>query len=221
MNKIFEGAGLTSAQFEQLHDFAKHVISINETINITGAKSVDDFLEHHVFDSVLALQQYSNHYSSDDSVGDVYDVGSGNGLPGIVLSILQPNWRVVLVERREKKASALEAIVNSLRLEERVSVECASFEQIKRGEQGSRDTVWMRGVLPGDKLINYLSQSFVARDFGQLVLMKGPAWPQERNSALALRQISGDWRCAFESSEDIEYSHERLGQRHLVVITPA
>lgn len=72
----------------------------------------------------------------------VADVGSGAGFPGIVWRFLYPDWDLVLIERREKKAAFLEAMVGRLALT-RVDVLAADARDVSRLERyrGSFDAV--------------------------------------------------------------------------------
>ncbi len=54
--------------------------------------------------------------------GNLVDLGSGGGLPGLVIAVRRPDLLVTLVERRHTRADLLRRAVQSLRLGERVSV---------------------------------------------------------------------------------------------------
>jgi 16S rRNA (guanine527-N7)-methyltransferase len=65
--------------------------------------------ERHILDCLRAAPYVR-------TAGLAYDLGSGAGLPGIVLAIALPEVRVVLVERRANRAAFLELAVENLRL---------------------------------------------------------------------------------------------------------
>src|SRR5690606_22129242 len=110
------------------------------------------------------------------------DVGSGGGIPGVILAILSPKMRVTLIERRVKKANALSEIVQFLGLENRVKVLGKPFEEVAGFSK--KTPIWFRGFLPGGKLADYLSKSFPDGNLGTLILMKGPAWEKELTEIL-------------------------------------
>lgn len=82
----------------------------NQKINLTGAKSPEDFCLHHILDCYWA----SENFKRDKE--EWLDVGSGSGLPGIVWGIFRPHWELFLVEGSRKKASFLNRVVSSLDL---------------------------------------------------------------------------------------------------------
>ncbi len=206
------------AEHKQLLEFSTTLMSENEITNLTGAKSADEFMKKHVCDAVLAWQALDRALPKLSRAEHHWDVGSGNGVPGIIVAILSEESRVTLVERREKKAAALLRVVSSLNLNERVDVVCQTFEQINPGPE-RRDTVWMRGFLPGPKLITYLSQNFKANDLGPIVLMKGPAWESERDEALRTTKIDRDWKSKFSNCANHPYEEkEHLGRRSLAIL---
>lgn len=65
-------------------------------------------MERHILDSLRAAPLIS----AADRL--VYDLGSGAGLPGIVLAIVHPGCRFVLVESRARKAAFLELAIERL-----------------------------------------------------------------------------------------------------------
>ena len=84
------------------------VVAWNERVNLT---SIDDELEAawvHYRDSLEALELLVP--------GDIVDLGSGAGYPGIPLAIAEPSRRVTLVEPRRKRASFLETAASRLGL---------------------------------------------------------------------------------------------------------
>ena len=62
----------------------------------------------------------------------VLDLGSGGGVPGLVLACARPDLRFVLLDAGERRAAFLRAAVRTLQLQERVSVECGRAEVLGR-----------------------------------------------------------------------------------------
>ena len=80
-----------------LETFLGEVLKQNTKHNLTGAKTKKDF-EFHIEDCVQATIQ-----ASDTLENIVVDYGSGSGLLGVVIKILEPNKEVFLVERNLRK----------------------------------------------------------------------------------------------------------------------
>ena len=82
---------------KSLKTFLEEVLKQNSKHNLTGAKTKKDF-EFHIEDCIQATIK-----ASDALEGVVVDYGSGSGLLGIVIKILNPNKEVFLVERNLRK----------------------------------------------------------------------------------------------------------------------
>ena len=80
-----------------LETFLGEVLKQNTKHNLTGAKTKKDF-EFHIEDCVQATIQ-----ASDTLENIVVDYGSGSGLLGVVIKILEPNKEVFLIERNLRK----------------------------------------------------------------------------------------------------------------------
>ncbi len=202
----------------QFKEFAASLIKENQSTNLTGAKTEEEFYLKHIVDAALAWKTLDASMPLLSRAEHHWDVGSGNGIPGIIVAILAEESRVTLVERREKKAAALSSVVSSLGLSDRVDVVCKTFEQIRPYPERS-DTIWFRGFLPGPKLIEYLSQNFDPADLGPIILMKGQAWGDELVGAVRAKSASKDWKIKFSSCQNYKYEElEHLGQRLVVVL---
>lgn len=198
-------------------EYSQVLMDINERVNLTGAKTEAEVAGKHVLDTYLALKTLERVKGPGFLEDEIYDVGSGGGIPGILLAIFRPNTKVFLVERRTKKAGALREIVSRCQLSERVQVIDQPFELIPH--YSHRAEYWFRGFLPGPKLIQYFSHSFPKGELKKIVLMKGPLWDEERRQALCEKKMKQIWQNRFENSEVLPYSlPESLGSRNLVLL---
>jgi 16S rRNA G527 N7-methylase RsmG len=80
------------------------------------------------------------------SVSAVLDLGSGGGLPGLVVAVRRPSVRCVLVERRAKRADLLRYGVRALRLDGRVEVAEGDIDEMPH--LGPVDAVTARSFGP-------------------------------------------------------------------------
>lgn len=193
-----------------LIEYMRLLFEWNEKVNLTGAKTPEDLAIKHIADVWNAVQAY-------DPAPIIYDIGSGGGIPGIILAILRPDISVTLVERRQKKASAIASIVSQLGMDRRVKVISKSFEEIKGIPKDAE--FWFRGFLPGPKLAVYLSEFFPHGDLGPIVLMKGPSWPQEKEDLMGQKKVKAKWLERFASAAEIPYElPHSAGQRLLVLV---
>ena len=81
----------------------------NATYNLTAVREPADMLRLHLADCLAAVPPLRRHLGSG-SARRLLDVGSGGGLPGVVLAILEPGWSVTCVDTVGKKAAFLQQV---------------------------------------------------------------------------------------------------------------
>ena len=85
----------------KLTEYKKILIKENETMNLIGKSTVIDLDERHLLDCIQIVKYLPQHEKS------IMDIGTGAGLPGIILSIIGFK-NLHLVEKSPKKSSFLE-----------------------------------------------------------------------------------------------------------------
>ena len=87
----------------------------NRTYNLTAIKEPQEILIHHIFDSLSVLNATDTFFIERGlKQPTVLDVGSGAGLPGVVMAVLRPNYQVTCVDAVEKKVSFIRAVSTGL-----------------------------------------------------------------------------------------------------------
>jgi 16S rRNA (guanine527-N7)-methyltransferase len=94
------GRPLSAAQCERLASYAELVVRWNRYANLTGAREAGEFAGKFIADA-LAIAPFVRG-------NRLADLGSGSGLPGLVLAILEPGWQVTLIEARGRRARFLQ-----------------------------------------------------------------------------------------------------------------
>ena len=120
------GLALTGEQWASLEAFSRLLHSYEEA-NVIGTKDLRGIIVDHVLDSLSCLL-----FEPLRDDGRLADVGSGGGLPGIPLSIANPELATTLVESTGKKARFLRYAVESLSLG--IEVANARVEDLANGE---------------------------------------------------------------------------------------
>lgn len=143
----------------------------NERINLTRHTTIEKFVERDVLDSVQLARLL-------EPGERVLDVGSGSGVPGIILAIVRPDLEVTLIEQVAKKANALESIVRELGLPIRV---LTARVQDHLGPQHTYDTLVARALARLDQILRWLRPH--AASYKRVLLIKGPQWVEERGEA--------------------------------------
>ena len=108
------GLVLTDAQIQHLFDYAALIQKWNKVYNLTALRDPADMLTHHLLDSLTAIAPLRRHTQGQPI--KVLDVGSGGGLPGVVIAICCPNIRVTCVDTVSKKAAFVQQVAASLKL---------------------------------------------------------------------------------------------------------
>ena len=86
--------------YEKLLEYSDLLLKWNKTINLISPKTVHEALQRHILDSLQLFKFIGNKDVS------IVDLGSGAGLPGIVLSIVGIS-KVVLIESDSRKSAFL------------------------------------------------------------------------------------------------------------------
>lgn len=111
------GIELSDGQKTSLIEYLLELRKWNRTYNLTALKTIEEMLVQHVFDCLAvipALQQYENTQNQGFKL--IADIGSGAGLPAVVLAIARPNSRVISIDAVQKKTSFVQNVANRLGL---------------------------------------------------------------------------------------------------------
>jgi 16S rRNA (guanine527-N7)-methyltransferase len=107
----------------------------------------------------------------------VVDVGSGAGLPGIVLAVARPDLRIALVEPLARRTAFLSEVVTTLGLDATVTVVRGRAEDLAGGPPVAADVVTARAVAPLDRLAGWcLPLTAIG---GRLLALKGASAAEE------------------------------------------
>jgi 16S rRNA (guanine527-N7)-methyltransferase len=108
------------AQQRQLLSYMALIQKWNKVYNLTALKTPQEILTHHLLDSLSSISPLLRYLAqSARGVGqevELLDVGSGGGLPGVVIAICCPNIRVTCVDTVAKKAAFVQQVAASLKL---------------------------------------------------------------------------------------------------------
>lgn len=162
---------ISAQQHQQLLAYLRLLEKWNQAYNLTAIRDPQEMLVKHLFDA-LAVQAYL------PSSGHWIDVGSGGGIPGLVLAIVDVNRRWTLLDSNGKKTRFLTQAVLELGLTERVQVVHSRAEQ----HQQQYDGVISRAVTEVADFIAFTRH--LRADNASWWLMKG-VYPQAELAALS------------------------------------
>jgi 16S rRNA (guanine527-N7)-methyltransferase len=164
------GIALDPAQVELLDRYRQLLWDWNEKMNLTRHTTMDKFVFRDVVDSLELAKLLEKGER-------VLDVGTGGGVPGIILAIVRPDLKVSLCESTQKKARAVEEMVADLGLSAKVFA-CRGEDVL---ELSTFDTLVARGLASLTKILTWFKPHWDS--FDRLLLIKGPNWVAERGEA--------------------------------------
>jgi 16S rRNA (guanine527-N7)-methyltransferase len=107
-------AHLSEAVRNQLKAYYDTLLQLNTKLSLVSKYSLPFSANQHFADSVLGLELIHKEIPFTDK--PIYDFGSGNGFPGLVLGIIKPNVQVLLVERDLRRSDFLKQMISELQL---------------------------------------------------------------------------------------------------------
>jgi 16S rRNA (guanine527-N7)-methyltransferase len=155
--------------FTQLSKFADILAQDGVRLGLIGPREVERIWERHILNCAALTELIEDGQS-------IIDIGSGAGLPGIVLAILKPNSKVTLVEPMQRRTDFLTQAKADLGL--------ANVEIIRGRAEGQNVTaqiVTSRAVAPLDKLLTW-SWPLVEKG-GKVLAIKGEKAQEELENA--------------------------------------
>lgn len=117
---------LSDQSFHDLRLFHVELLRFNDKMNLISVKTIVDADLHHFADSIIVSSMVREFFAGKK----VYDIGSGNGFPGIIHGILNRDTQYVLVDSDLKKTEFLKHIVAQLKLTN-VTVQWKRIEDLK------------------------------------------------------------------------------------------
>ena len=161
---------LTDDERNQVERYCQLLWEWNEKLNLTRHLDYETFVARDVVDAMQLAECLEDGER-------VLDIGSGGGVPGILLAILRPKVLVTLCDSIEKKTKALEDIIKKLKLPTRtVTSRVQDLFPSRRF-----NTLVARAVGPTHKILRWLQPHW--KSFDRLLLIKGPRWVEERKEA--------------------------------------
>jgi 16S rRNA (guanine527-N7)-methyltransferase len=174
-----------------LEAYVERVRTANQIQNLVSASTLDDIWNRHILDSAQLVRFEPRAGAS------WVDIGSGAGLPGIVIAALVEG-PVTLVEPRRLRATFLEETVAASGLSIRVTVQPTKIENVR----GQLDVITARAVAPLGRLLG----------MGLHLAHSGTIWalPKGKNAKSELAEASRSWQCDARSETSCTDPHAAI-----------
>lgn len=154
-------ASLFGPTFVAVEAYAQMLAELGEERGLIGPQEAERIWSRHIVNCAALLPFLPTR-------GTVIDVGSGAGLPGLVIAAARPDLEVTLVEAMERRCEWLAEVSESIGLDN-VSIVNARSEAL--GRKLRADVVTARAVAGLDKLIRLTSKMIAPG--GKLLALKG------------------------------------------------
>lgn len=175
---IRHGIELPGDQIDALDLYCRLLWDWNQRLNLTRHTNYEKFVTRDVIDSMQVARLLSTGAS-------VLDVGTGGGVPGVILAIVRPDLSVQLCESVAKKSAAVDSMLRQLKLS--VPVHHVRADQLLKDSR--YDDLVARAVGPMWKVLRWVRPHWDS--VGRLLLIKGPAWVEERHDARSRGLLRG------------------------------
>lgn len=193
-------SGLSQLQLDDQHSekllqFTFLLEKWNKTYNITAIRTLEKMVILHILDSASVYSYLQGN--------SIIDIGTGGGIPGIILAILNPKLNVTLLDTNQKKTRFLRFAVRELKLQN-VTVVCERVEKYQA--KAPYDVVISRAFSEVGDFIQ--SSGHLCSDTGFIYAMKGPRIESEN-------EVSG---FGFKLKQEIEIKVPYLEAKRRLLI---
>ena len=188
------GIEATSEQINKLLDYLHILKKWNRAYNLTSIRDIKAMIEKHIIDCASIIKHLSLNKN-------VLDIGTGAGLPGLVIAVLRPDTKVTVLDSSNKKICFIRQVISDLEITN-VSPLCSRIENLT---DVRFDYIVSRAFASLGKL--YMLSYKLCKD--KIIAMKGSISEHEiQEIAHAKYQIIKT------------HSTENCLHRHIVIITP-
>ena len=178
------GLNLSTANIADLELFLQEMGRWNQVHNLTAIEDENDSIRLHLIDSITVLPILRQFLKNPNS--KIADLGSGGGLPAIPIAIVEPEWRLSLIEAVRKKTAFLQHVRGKLKLKN-IEILSERVEYVAVHQKAQFDAVISRAFT---SLARFLELSLpLLKPDGLVFAMKGKRADEEMQEV-----CMNDWR---------------------------
>ena len=142
--------------------FVDEILKYNKAHNIVGRHSQSEIISLDIIDCETILE----HIQPSQTI---LDIGSGAGLPGLVIAIKTPSSKVTMFEKNKKKAYFIRKMIRTLQLTNATILDKATTPNLIT--QNKFDVITARALATAPSIVN-MAEHLLNRG-GKFILMKG------------------------------------------------
>jgi 16S rRNA (guanine527-N7)-methyltransferase len=201
LNQGIEQLALTlnPQQVQQLIDYVLLLVKWNKAFNLTAIREPRQMLIKHILDSLSVHQ-----YIADQQ--HILDVGTGPGIPGVILAICYPQKQFTLLDSNGKKIRFINQAIQSLQLANCTAVK-ERVEDFEIENEQKFDVIISRAFTALHQMVKVCQH--LVNDQGLMLAMKG-TYPEPDQ-----QPIDSNWKITQVHKLAVPYLDE---QRHLVTV---
>ena len=188
-NTAINISNVSRETLKELEDYGKSIISKNKDINLISSSTEKSINTRHILDSAQTID-----FIDKNDVKVCTDLGSGAGLPGIVLAILmkpkKPEFKVIFYEKSYHKSNFLKEISKKFKLNTEINQKNI-FEQ----KNLQTDIIISRAFKPLPVIFEIASKNF--KKFKYIILFLG------KNGKKVLEETSKKWKFDYEEKKSL------------------
>ena len=189
-----------------LKKYADAVMTAPAHLHLTSERDSQLFWNRHITDAIQINDHIPLLYKEEAL--KVIDVGSGNGIPGIPISILNPAWQVDLLDSDNKKSLFIDTFINIIALKNAHMITSRAEISAQAGLRASYDIAIAR-ALSKLRVSLELCAGFL-KVGGVLIVPHGTSWKEELGQDLSILDLLG-----LSEPEVLEYS---VGEANFVLL---
>ena len=175
----------------------------NSSINLTAIKDDKEIVLNHFLDSISVVRLIAN-------CGDVLDIGSGGGFPGIPIKIVRPELNITLLDAVNKKVSFMNDTIRKLELKDIRAIWGRAEDSGNNIPRNCFDYVITRAV-GGIEEITQLGLPYLSEN-GEMILMRGRQGISEWN------RVKNEVRDRVEFKNCIEFTLPFIEKKRTIIV---
>ena len=201
---------LSKEHEKEFQSYSQLLLQWNQKINLTAITDPNKVRELHFLDSLSVVSEIvSRGTIVPRETISILDIGTGAGLPGLVIKIVRPEIQVTLVDAVKKKTDFLKTVIRELGLK---GVTVLHQFLKKEDKIGSFDVIVSRAAFKMPELISLAVPNL--KPSGRIIAMKGPHVSQETKGCDDLLS-----QCQLRPFEEVHYYLPDSKQERRLLIT--
>jgi 16S rRNA (guanine527-N7)-methyltransferase len=184
IKKEYPEIELSASAIDRLEDYLVLLHRWNQKTGLTAVREIDQMVVKHVLDSLAIFKGNAGTTRFSRLSGRFMDIGSGAGVPGIVLAIACPAVLIISVEKSMRKIGFQQVVKANLRLPNFEPVSARTETLIEKPDwKQAFDGIVSRAYTQIKRILPFAA--VFLKPGGQLYLWKGKSWEDEMQASVS------------------------------------